>query len=202
MLVVGNANHLKWPRPSKSKQTSTQFFLKKYWNELVKKSMGTRQGWYVFTNDHIHKPHPHTYPQRPQLSHKMRESHAFLSCFRKDLTVSCKIYKPTSVYYKSHAIWWKITIFNWPLTLFSKNRLRSLYPYIWCLEKLSIRVGVLQHCKCTQTDSVPFNTNYIPHVGICMQVWLVDVGHVVVCEHIPSLPCLHTFFTSSSLYFL
>ena len=25
---------------------------------------------------------------------------------------------------------------------------------------------------------------------------------MVVCEHIPSLPCLHTFFTSSSLYFI
>ena len=36
--------------------------------------------------------------QRPQLSHKMHESHAFLPCFRKDLTVSRKIYKPTPVY--------------------------------------------------------------------------------------------------------
>ena len=33
-----------------------------------------------------------------------------------------------------------------------------------------------------------------------MHVWLVDVGHMVVLEHTPSLLCPHTFFTSSSLH--
>ena len=61
-----------------------------------------------------------------------------------------------------------------------------------------------QECTHWQTDSVKFNINYTPraHVGICMQVWIVDVGHmVVVLEHTPSLPCPHAyFFTSSSLH--
>ena len=54
-----------------------------------------------------------------------------------------------------------------------------------------------QECTHWQTDSVKFNINYTPraHVGICMQVWLVDVGHmVVVLEHTPSLPCPHAYF--------
>ena len=28
------------------------------------------------------------------------------------------------------------------------------------------RSVLIQHCECTQTDSVKFNTNYTPHVGI------------------------------------
>ena len=49
------------------------------------------------------------------------------------------------------------------------------YPYMWSSEKLLIRVV----CFSIRTDSVKYNTN-TPHVGICMWVWLVDVGYMVV----------------------
>ena len=41
-----------------------------------------------------------------------------------------------------------------------------------------------------------------PHVGICMQVWHVDVAWEIWWSFLntpPSLPCPHTFFTSSFL---
>ena len=37
--------------------------------------------------------------QRPQFTCKMHGSHAFLPCFHKDLTISCKIYKAPSIYF-------------------------------------------------------------------------------------------------------
>ena len=43
-----------------------------------------------------------------------------------------------------------------------------------------------------QIDSMKLHTN-TPHVGICMWVWLVDVGHMVVLEDTLFLFCPHTF---------
>ena len=50
---------------------------------------------------------------------------------------------------------------------------------------------LLQHCKCTQTDSVKFHANK-PHVSICMWVWLVDVGHAWLFLSTP--PTLSSYF--------
>ena len=79
-------------------------------------------------------------------------------------------------------------------------------PAYISLHVVFIKIALLSvlALQCTQTDSVKFNTNYILHVGICMQVWLVDVGHTVILEHTPAHPYLVpiVFFTSSSLHFL
>ena len=74
------------------------------------------------------------------------------------------------------------------------------YPYMWCLEKLFISV---QECFSIADARFRLIADWFsevqcknkPHAGICMQVWLVDVGHtcMIVLEHTTSLPCPDTF---------